>query len=131
MAALSICGFRILRYVSALMRNSCGAERELNTHAHTVIRLICRLMESETILFMYVQGWLGLCLDVQIKRKFWIRAECETQLYGGIQPNPSWVVWGMRFNKGLWVTRGRLGEKQCGIWQLLAGNAVTWKCLEV
>lgn len=30
MAVLSICGFRILRYVSELMRNSCGAEQKLN-----------------------------------------------------------------------------------------------------
>jgi len=34
MAALSICGFRILRYVSELMRNSCGAEQKLNTLTH-------------------------------------------------------------------------------------------------
>lgn len=41
------------------------------------------------------------------------------------------VGWGVQFNDGLWVIEHRLGEKHCGIWQLLKGNAIIWEYLEV
>ncbi len=41
------------------------------------------------------------------------------------------VGWGVQFNDGLWVIERRLCEKQCGIWQILKGNAISWEYLEV
>lgn len=42
-----------------------------------------------------------------------------------------WVGWGAQFNDGLWVIESRSGEKHCGNWQLLKGNAITWEYLVV